>query len=104
MIDLYNTADGASPNVYKVILLLEELDMPYRLLPVAIHQGEQFRPDFLALAPNNKVPAIVDHQPVDGGEPLSLFESGAIQYLEDKAWNILFAQDSSYLDKGNSDF
>ncbi|KJS09780.1 MAG: hypothetical protein VR73_01070 [Gammaproteobacteria bacterium BRH_c0] len=85
MIDLYSTADGASPNVYKILLLLEELDIPYRINEVRLHKGEQFNSDFLKISPNNKVPAIVDHQPTDGGEPISVFESGSIMvYLADK--------------------
>src|SRR5271155_916918 len=86
MIDLYGTALGASPNVYKIVLMLEELEQPYRLIPLDIRKGEQFAPAFLALGPNNKVPVIVDHQPPDGGGPLSVFESGAILvYLADKS-------------------
>lgn len=90
MIDLYGTALGASPNVYKVVLLLEELALPYRLIPVDIRKGDQFQPDYLAIAPNNKAPAIVDHAPADGGAPLPVFESGAIMvYLADKARRFL---------------
>jgi len=85
MIDLYGTALGASPNVYKVVLLLEELALPYRLIPVDIRRGEQFSTDFLAVGRNNKVPVIVDHEPSDGGPALPVFESGAILvYLADK--------------------
>jgi GSH-dependent disulfide-bond oxidoreductase len=85
MIDLYGTALGASPNVYKVVLLLEELELPYQLLPVDIRKGDQFKPEFLAISPNNKAPAIVDHQPADAAGPLAVFESGAILvYLADK--------------------
>src|SRR5271170_8123145 len=85
MIDLYGTALGASPNVYKVALALEEMELDYRFHTVDIRKGEQFSPAFLAISPNNKAPAIVDHDPADGGVPLSVFESGAILvYLADK--------------------
>ena len=74
-----------TPNGYKPLMLLEEAGLPYRLVRVDISKGEQFSPDFLAIAPNNRIPAIVDHAPADGGPPLSIFESGAILlYLADK--------------------
>lgn len=86
MISVYVTAYGGSPNVYKILLLLEETGLPYELMRVDTSAGEQFAPDFLKISPNNKVPAIVDHAPADGGGPLSVFESGAIMiYLADKA-------------------
>lgn len=86
MIDLYVTSSGGSPNVYKILLLLEEIGLPYRLQPIDVSRGEQFEAGFLKIGPNNKVPVIVDHAPVDGGEPLSVFESAAIMiYLADKA-------------------
>jgi GST-like protein len=67
-------------------MFLEETGLPYRIVPVKIGQGEQFKPEFLAIAPNNRIPAIVDHEPVDGGAPLSVFESGAILlYLAEKS-------------------
>lgn len=75
MIDLYY---APTPNGQKIILFLEEAQLAYRLIRVDINKGEQFRPQFLALSPNNKIPAIVDHLPVDGGAPLGLFESGEI--------------------------
>ncbi len=81
MIDLYF---WATPNAYKVSILLEELALPYQVIPVHIGKGEQFAPEFLAISPNNKIPAIVDH---DGphGEPYPVFESGAIlMYLANK--------------------
>ena len=82
MIDLYY---WTTPNGHKITLFLEEAGLPYRILPVNIGKGEQFQPDFLKIAPNNRIPAIVDHQPADGGVPLSLFESGAILlYLAEK--------------------
>jgi GST-like protein len=82
MIDLHY---WPTPNGHKVTLFLEETGLPYRIVPVDIGRGEQFEPDFLKIAPNNRMPAIVDHEPADGGEPVSLFESGAILlYLADK--------------------
>lgn len=90
MIDLYTLDFGHSPNVLKVVLTLEELGLEYRFFPVSISKGEQFRPEFLAISPNNKVPVIVDHAPADGGEPFALFESGAIlTYLADKAGRLV---------------
>ncbi|MCW8166934.1 thiol:disulfide oxidoreductase [Verminephrobacter aporrectodeae subsp. tuberculatae] len=87
MIDLYY---WSTPNGHKITLFLEEAAMPYRLIPVNIGRGEQFRPDFLKIAPNNRIPAIVDHAPADGGAPLPLFESGAILlYLADKSGRFL---------------
>ena len=82
MIDLYY---WPTPNGHKITIFLEETGMPYTIKPVDIGKGEQFDPAFLRIAPNNRIPAIVDHAPVDGGEPLSVFESGAILlYLAEK--------------------
>ncbi|GAB4058126.1 glutathione binding-like protein [Uliginosibacterium sediminicola] len=82
MIDLYY---WTTPNGHKISLFLEESGLPYRILPINIGKGEQFAPEFLKIAPNNRIPAIVDHAPVDGGEPIAIFESGAILlYLADK--------------------
>ncbi|MBX8607023.1 glutathione binding-like protein [Pseudomonas capsici] len=82
MIDLHY---WTTPNGHKITLFLEETGLPYKIFPVNIGKDEQFQPDFLKIAPNNRIPAIVDHQPADGGDPLSLFESGAILlYLADK--------------------
>uniref|UniRef100_UPI0006417DE9 glutathione binding-like protein n=1 Tax=Chromobacterium subtsugae TaxID=251747 RepID=UPI0006417DE9 len=82
MIDLHY---WTTPNGHKITLFLEETGLPYRLLPVNISQGEQFQPDFLRISPNNRIPAIVDQAPADGGAAISLFESGAILlYLADK--------------------
>ncbi len=79
-----------TPNGHKITLFLEEADLSYRIVPVDIGRGEQFRPDFLKIAPNNRMPAIVDHEPADGGEPVSLFESGAILlYLAEKTGRLL---------------
>jgi GST-like protein len=82
MIDLYY---WTTPNGHKVTMFLEEAGLEYRLIPINIGKGEQFRPDFLKVAPNNRIPAMVDHKPAGGGKPVSLFESGAILlYLADK--------------------
>ena len=79
-----------TPNGHKVTLFLEEAGLPYEIKPVNIGTGEQFRPEFLAIAPNNRMPAIVDRSPADGGEPVSLFESGAILlYLAEKTARFL---------------
>ncbi|HVU82585.1 MAG TPA: glutathione S-transferase C-terminal domain-containing protein, partial [Rhodanobacteraceae bacterium] len=75
MIDLHY---WPTPNGHKVTLFLEEAGLPYTIKPVDIGKGEQFKPDYLAISPNNKMPAIVDHAPAGGGAPVSVFESGAI--------------------------
>ncbi|MCK0544644.1 glutathione binding-like protein [Pseudomonas syringae pv. aptata] len=82
MIDLHY---WTTPNGHKITLFLEEAGLPYTIFPVNIGKDEQFKAEFLKIAPNNRIPAIVDHQPADGGAPLSLFESGAILlYLAEK--------------------
>jgi GST-like protein len=82
MIDLYY---WTTPNGHKLTIFLEEVGLDYRIVPINISKGEQFAPEFLKIAPNNRIPAIVDHAPTDGGAPLSLFESGAILlYLAEK--------------------
>lgn len=87
MIDLYL---WATPNGHKITIALEELGLPYRTRPVNIGKGEQFEPAFLRISPNNRIPAIVDQAPADGGGPLSIFESGAIlTYLAEKAGRLL---------------
>ncbi|NBF06360.1 thiol:disulfide oxidoreductase [Pseudomonas sp. Fl5BN2] len=87
MIDLYY---WTTPNGHKISLFLEEAGLPYTLYPVNIGRGEQFKPELLKIAPNNRIPAIVDHEPADGGAPLSLFESGAILlYLAEKTGQFL---------------
>jgi GST-like protein len=74
-----------TPNGHKVTMFLEEAGLPYRIVPVNIGAGEQFKPEFLAIAPNNRIPAMIDREPQDGGKPISLFESGAILlYLAEK--------------------
>src|ERR687896_1476694 len=81
-IDLYY---WPTPNGWKITIMLEEVGLPYNLVPVNIGRGEQFKPEFLAISPNNRMPAIVDHAPADGGAPVSMFESGAILlYLAEK--------------------
>jgi len=87
MIELYY---WPTPNGHKVTLLLEELGLEYAIHPVNIGAGDQFKPEFLAISPNNKMPAIVDTTPADGGAPQSVFESGAIlQYLAEKTGRFL---------------
>lgn len=74
-----------TPNGHKITLFLEEAGLPYAIKPVNIGKGEQFQPAFLAISPNNRMPAMVDTSPAGGGEPISVFESGAIlQYLAEK--------------------
>lgn len=74
-----------TPNGHKIAIFLEEAKLPYRIVPVHIGKGEQFAPEFLRVSPNNKIPAILDHEPADGDAPISVFESGAILlYLADK--------------------
>jgi GST-like protein len=80
-IDLYY---AATPNGRKITIILEELGLPYNLIPINIGRGDQFKPEFLAVSPNNKIPAIVDPEGPDG-QPISIFESGAIlKYLAEK--------------------
>jgi GST-like protein len=87
MIDLYY---WPTPNGHKITIFCEEAGLPYRIVPVDIGAGAQFEPAFLALSPNNRMPAIVDHAPADGGEPVSVFESGAILvYLAEKTGQFL---------------
>jgi GST-like protein len=87
MIDLYY---WPTPNGWKVSIMLEECGLAYRAIPVDIGGGDQFKPDFLRISPNNRMPAIIDHEPLGGGKPLSLFESGAIlEYLGDKSGRFL---------------
>lgn len=86
MIDVYS---AATPNGHKVHIMLEECGLPYRVRHIDIREGDQFKPDFLAISPNNKIPAIVDADGPDG-KPISLFESGAILvYLASKAGKLL---------------
>jgi GST-like protein len=79
-----------TPNGRKIPLFLEEAGLEYRITHVDIGKGDQFKPDFLAISPNNRMPAIVDHAPADHGAPISVFESGAIlQYLAEKTGRFL---------------
>ncbi len=71
MIDLYY---APTPNGWKISIMLEELGVPYTIVPVNIRAGDQFKPDFLAISPNNRIPAIVDHAPAGGGEPFWVFD------------------------------
>jgi GST-like protein len=74
-----------TPNGKKVTILLEELGVPFKITPVNIGRGDQFSPDYLKMSPNNRMPALKDHAPNDGGAPITLFESGAIMmYIADK--------------------
>ncbi len=82
MIKLYY---WTTPNGHKITIFLEERELPYEIIPVNIGKGDQFEPEFLRFSPNNKIPAIMDTDPEDGGEPVSVFESGAIlTYLAEK--------------------
>ena len=82
MIDLYY---WPTPNGWKISIALEEMGLEYRVIPVNIGKGEQFEPDFLKISPNNRMPAIIDYDPADGGDPISVFETGAILiYLAEK--------------------
>ena len=86
MIDLYF---WPTPNGWKITIMLEELGLPYKVIPVEIGKGDQFKPEFLAISPNNKMPAIVDPDGPDG-EPISIFESGAIMiYLAEKTGKLM---------------
>ena len=82
MIDLHY---WTTPNGHKITIFLEETGLPYKIIPVNIGKGEQFQREFLAISPNNRIPALVDHDPPDGGAPLAVFESGAmLVYLAEK--------------------
>ncbi len=87
MIDLYF---WTTPNGYKPLVFLEETGLEHRLVPVNISRGDQFKPEFLAVSPNNRIPALVDRAPAGGGNPVSVFESGAILlYLAEKTGRFL---------------
>jgi GSH-dependent disulfide-bond oxidoreductase len=87
MIDLYY---WPTPNGHKITIFLEEAELDYQIHPVNIGAGDQFKPDFLKIAPNNRMPAIIDQTPQGGGEPISVFESGAILlYLAEKTGKFL---------------
>jgi GSH-dependent disulfide-bond oxidoreductase len=87
MIELYY---WPTPNGHKITMFLEETGLDYMIRPVDISAGDQFKPDFLRISPNNRMPAIIDPRPSDGGEPISVFESGAILvYLAEKTGKLL---------------
>jgi GST-like protein len=87
MIELYY---WTTPNGHKITMFLEEAEIPYTIVPINIGAGEQFQPEFLKIAPNNRIPAIIDREPADGGEPISVFESGAILlYLAEKTGKLI---------------
>jgi len=87
VIDLYY---WTTPNGHKITIFLEETGLPYRIVPVNIGRGDQFKPEFLRISPNNRIPAIVDDAPAVGGRLVSVFESGAIlQYLAEKTGKFL---------------
>lgn len=87
MIDLYY---WTTPNGHKITIFLEEAGLEYRIKPINIGKGDQFAEDYLKISPNNKIPAMVDHDPIGGGEPLALFESGAmLEYLAEKTGQFL---------------
>lgn len=94
MIDLYY---APTPNTWKVSIMLEECELPYRVIPVDILAGDQRKPEFLAINPNGRIPAIVDHEPQE--EPLPVFESGAILiYLAEKAGRFFPASGKARVD------
>jgi GST-like protein len=79
-----------TPNGHKISIFLEESGLPYKVVPINISAGDQFKPEFLRISPNNRIPAIVDNEPAEGGEPISIFESGAILlYLAEKTGKFL---------------
>ena len=87
MIDLHY---WSTPNGHKITIFLEEAGLEYKIFPVVIGKGDQFKPEFLAIAPNNRIPAMVDHAPKGGGKPISIFESGAmLLYLAEKTGKFL---------------
>ena len=96
MIDFYFSP---TPNGLKIRLFLEETATPYRIVPMKLSAGDQFKPEFLAISPNNKIPAIVDHAPAGDGAPLPMFESGAILvYLAEKTGRMLPADPRAKLE------
>jgi GSH-dependent disulfide-bond oxidoreductase len=93
MIDLYY---WPTPNAHKLTIMLAETATPYKLIPINIQAGEQFAAEFLKISPNNRMPALVDHAPLGGGAPLSIFESGAmLEYLGEKTGAFLPSQPSA---------
>jgi GSH-dependent disulfide-bond oxidoreductase len=87
MIDLYY---WTTPNGHKITIYLEEAGLAYKIIPVNISKGDQLKPEFLTISPNNRIPAIVDREPTGGGAPVAVFESGAIlQYLAEKTGKLM---------------
>ncbi|MBF2009028.1 MAG: glutathione S-transferase N-terminal domain-containing protein [Chlorogloeopsis fritschii C42_A2020_084] len=87
MIELYY---WTTPNGHKITIFLEEAELPYTIIPVNIGAGDQFKPEFLKISPNNRIPAIIDKESADGSEPISVFESGAILlYLAEKTGKLI---------------
>jgi GST-like protein len=87
---MYDIYFWTTPNGYKILLFAEEAELPYTIKPVNISNGQQFDPAFLRISPNNRIPALVDHAPASGGEPISIFESGAILlYLAEKTGHFI---------------
>jgi len=96
MIDLYY---WTTPNGHKITLFLEETGLKYNVIPINIGKGEQFKADFLKVSPNNRIPALVDHEPKGGGAPISVFESGAmLVYLAEKTGKFLPASGAARYD------
>jgi glutathione S-transferase len=94
MIDLYY---WTTQNGHKITLFLEEAGLPYTIHPVDLNRGDQFKPEFVKISPNNRIPAIVDNSPADGRAPISVFESGAILlYLAEKTQK--FSRESFWYD------
>jgi len=96
---MYDIYFWTTPNGYKVLLFAEEAELSYAIKPVNIGKGEQFDPAFLRISPNNRIPAMVDHAPVTGGGPLSIFESGAILlYLAEKTGRFIASDLRGWVD------
>ena len=96
MIDLYY---WTTPNGHKITIFLEETGLAYNLIPINIGKGEQFKADFLAIAPNNRIPALVDHAPAGGGKPVAVFESGAmLVYLAEKTGKFISSDPRARID------
>jgi GST-like protein len=96
MIDLYY---WTTPNGHKITIFLEETATPYKIMPVNIGTGEQFKPEFLAVSPNNRIPGLVDHAPAGGGAPIAVFESGAmLLYLAEKTGQFLSRDSRARID------
>src|ERR1043165_390958 len=87
---MYDMYFWTTPNGYKILMFAEDAGIAYTIKPINISKGEQFTPEFTRISPNNRIPALVDHAPKDGGGPLSVFESGAILlYLAEKTGQFL---------------